>query len=92
MLFHFALPFLLLLLRSVKRARRPLGITAAIMLAAHALDLEWLVIPASRQPSPLDVLPFLVITALAALVIRLRLSPARASDPEVALALRYESP
>ena len=89
---HFALPFLLLLLRRVKRARRPLAAVAATMLVAHALDLEWLTIPASRPPSPLDAAPFLVVGALAALVLRLRLRPARAAEPEVALALRYESP
>jgi hypothetical protein len=89
---HFALPFLLLLLRQVKRKRRGLAVVAGIMLLAHAMDLEWLVIPASRQPSLLDVVSFLVVGALGAVVLRLRLTPARASQPEVALALRYESP
>jgi hypothetical protein len=89
---HFAVPFLLLLLRPVKRGRRALAWVAGLMLVAHALDLEWLIIPTSRQPSPLDVLPFLVVAALAAVVIRLRLTPAKATEPEVALALRYESP
>ncbi len=89
---HFAVPFLLLLVRPVKRGRKPLAWVAGLMLVAHALDLEWLTIPTSRQPSPLDVIPFVVIAALAALVIRLRLTPAKATEPEVALALRYESP
>ena len=89
---HFALPFLLLLLRNVKRNPRALAGVALLMLVAHAMDLEWLVIPTGRQPSPFDVLPFLVVAALAAFVVRLRLSPAKASEPEVALALRYESP
>ena len=89
---HFALPFLLLLLRRVKRAPRPLAAVAAVMLVAHAMDLEWLTIPASRQPSLLDVVPFVGIAALAAVVVRARLVPSRVTEPEVALALRYESP
>jgi hypothetical protein len=44
---HFALPFLYLLSRDVKRRRLPLAVAAIWMLAVHYLDLFWLVMPAA---------------------------------------------
>ena len=44
-LLHFALPQLALLFRSLKDRPARLGLLAAAMLAAHALDSVWLVIP-----------------------------------------------
>ena len=43
---HFALPFLYLLSRDVKRRRLPLAAAAVWMLVLHYVDLYWLVMPA----------------------------------------------
>jgi hypothetical protein len=48
-LFHFVLPFLLLLARENKRRLRTLGTLAAAMLALRLVDLYWIVAPAFRQ-------------------------------------------
>ena len=45
-LFHFAVPFLLLLSRDLKRDVRKLSVVAAILLAMRWVDLWWLAIPA----------------------------------------------
>jgi len=45
--FHFALPFLVLLSRDVKRHPRALAVVALGLLAARFLDLFWLLRPAS---------------------------------------------
>ena len=45
--FHFALPFLVLLSRDVKRHPRALAVVAVGILAARFLDLFWLLRPAS---------------------------------------------
>jgi hypothetical protein len=45
-LFHFAVPFLLLLSRDLKRDVKKLSIVAAILLAMRWVDLWWLAIPA----------------------------------------------
>jgi hypothetical protein len=47
-LFHFALPFLLLLSRELKRNARALGLLAGALLAVRLLDLYWLVAPDLR--------------------------------------------
>jgi hypothetical protein len=52
---HFALPFLYLLSRDVKRHRVTLVVAAVWMLALHYLDLFWLVIPAA---APIGAEPF----------------------------------
>jgi hypothetical protein len=44
-LFHFALPFLLLLSRDVKRNPRSLGLVAASVLFMRLVDLDWQVLP-----------------------------------------------
>ncbi|HKW79991.1 MAG TPA: hypothetical protein VJQ49_03180 [Casimicrobiaceae bacterium] len=46
--FHFALPFLVLLSRRAKRAPRALGALAAMLVVAHLVDAYWLVMPALR--------------------------------------------
>lgn len=43
---QFVLPFLVLLSRTVKRGRRPLGTVAAVVFATRAIDLFWLIAPA----------------------------------------------
>ena len=43
--FHFALPFALLLSRSLKRNARALAVVAALMLLMQLVDLYWLIAP-----------------------------------------------
>ncbi len=50
-LFHFFLPFFVLLFRESKRQSRLLIRVAFLILAMHWLDLIWLVIPASSDPA-----------------------------------------
>jgi hypothetical protein len=45
LVFHFALPFALLLSRPLKRSARALGAVAALMLAMQLVDLFWLLGP-----------------------------------------------
>jgi len=45
LVFHFALPFALLLSRDLKRNARTLGAVAALMLVMQLVDLYWLVAP-----------------------------------------------
>jgi hypothetical protein len=45
LVFHFALPFALLLSRDLKRNARTLGAVAALMLVMQLLDLYWLIGP-----------------------------------------------
>jgi hypothetical protein len=45
-LFHFAVPFLVLLSRRAKRMPRAMGVLAAVLLFAHLVDAFWLVSPA----------------------------------------------
>jgi hypothetical protein len=44
--FHFALPFMLLLSRDVKRNPRILAWVAVVVVAVRFVDLFWLVVPA----------------------------------------------
>ncbi|HWP46714.1 MAG TPA: hypothetical protein VNM22_06090 [Candidatus Limnocylindrales bacterium] len=48
-LFHFALPFLLLLSRPIKRNRRVLAIIAVWMLLMRLVDLFWMIAPAAQM-------------------------------------------
>lgn len=45
LLFNFVAPFLLLLLRFVKRHALPLAMVAVMLLALHFLDLAWVIMP-----------------------------------------------
>lgn len=45
LLFHFVLPFLLLLSRDIKRHSRTLVVVAVMVLAARYIDLFWLIAP-----------------------------------------------
>jgi hypothetical protein len=47
--FHFFVPFAILLSRAAKRSRRFLGTLAAALLAAHAAQVFWLVMPSLRR-------------------------------------------
>lgn len=48
-LFHFALPFLLLLFRSVKESRKRLSWMAGGLLGAHLLEVWWLILPSAAH-------------------------------------------
>jgi hypothetical protein len=43
--FHFAVPFLILLNRRVKRAGRALAMTATAIIVMHFVDLFWIIVP-----------------------------------------------
>lgn len=68
LLFHFFLPFFVLLQRRVKRRLSTLSIVAIWMLALTLVDIYWLVVPAYEQNAPefrlLDVLAVVGIGGL----------------------------
>jgi len=49
--FHFALPFLLLLSRTVKETPRMLGAVAIVMLVMRMVDMMWMIVPAYSHGS-----------------------------------------
>jgi hypothetical protein len=57
---HFALPFVLLLQRSVKRRLRMLSVVAGMLMVLSLVDVYWLVVPAYEttgpRVSPVDIL------------------------------------
>jgi hypothetical protein len=61
MLFHFAVPFLILLARPLKRSISALWKIAAMVLFAHLVDVYWLIVPSFGEtatplrPSLLDL-------------------------------------
>lgn len=57
--FHFAMPFLLLLMRDVKRSGRTLIRVAALILVMRAVDLYWLIMPAHPGLDNRGVVAFL---------------------------------
>jgi hypothetical protein len=64
---HFALPFLLLLQRGVKRRLRWLSIVTAFMLCLSAVDVYWLIVPAYESSPQLhltDIFAFIGIGGL----------------------------
>jgi hypothetical protein len=68
LLFHFFLPFFVLLQRKVKRRLATLSIVAAWMLILSLVDIYWLVVPAYEQNAPefrvLDVLAIVGVGGL----------------------------
>jgi hypothetical protein len=94
---HFAVPFLFLLLRDVKRHRLTLAGASLWLLAMHWLDVYWLVMPGLHdrpRPCLLDLLAFLAVGAIfvAALAFTLRheaLVPV--NDPRLAESLAFEN-
>lgn len=95
---HFVLPFVLLLLRGVKRRAGTLAAAGGWMLAMHYLDLYWLVMPTFRPESPaptlLDLVAFLALGgvflgALGLLMRRPALVPVR--DPRLSESLSFEN-
>jgi hypothetical protein len=51
-IFHFAVPFVILLSKELKFSTRKLGFMAIYMLVAHAVDIYWLVLPQITQAGP----------------------------------------
>jgi hypothetical protein len=64
--FHFALPFVLLLSRQVKRTARTLAIVAGGILLMRWIDLYWVIVPAVRESAFPHWLDITVPVALAA--------------------------
>ena len=68
-LFHFLVPFFLLLSRDLKRSPRALSALAAWLLLVHWVDLYWLVMPhlhpAGPRPSLLDLTAFVGVGGVA---------------------------
>jgi hypothetical protein len=66
--FHFVLPFVLLLSRSLKRSRVWLMLVALVLLVMRAVDVSWLVVPAFERHGaallPSDLLAFTGIGGL----------------------------
>ena len=93
---RFALPFFLLMPRSVKQRPRYVAAVAGIVFVGHILDMYWVVVPSAH-----DALSWVDLAALVGLVgacvafgaWRLgRASLVADGDPFLPAALRYESP
>ncbi len=93
---HFAVPFLLLLSRRLKRTPSMLAGVGAWLVCAHALDVYWLVVPALHGGMHwLDLAILVGVVGIAAAFGVLRFFAARpfpVHDPGLAESLRYESP
>ncbi|WP_242334290.1 MULTISPECIES: hypothetical protein [Anaeromyxobacter] len=95
-LFHFVVPFFLLLSRDLKRTPRALSLVAGWLLLVHWVDLYWLVMPhldpAGPRPSLWDLAAFVGVggAAVAFTLFRLRgASPVPVRDPYLEDSLRY---
>jgi len=96
---HAVIPALVLLPRAVKRSRLALGAVAVWLLAAHLLDLHWLVLPNLHRgglaPSVLDLTAWLgvggvVLAAFTALIVREPVVPV--GDPRLPESLDHVNP
>jgi hypothetical protein len=67
---HFAIPFFILLLRSIKYRPRALALVAGWMVFAHLVDIYWIVLPALHSegfaPHWLDVAALVAVVGLCA--------------------------
>jgi hypothetical protein len=95
---HFAVPFLFLMSRHVKRSKTLLVLGALWMLLMHLIDLHWLVMPTLHHHGPqvslLDITTLLGIGGLFVAVLGLRmrrhaLVPLR--DPRLEKSLSFEN-
>ncbi|MGA7120591.1 MAG: hypothetical protein WBY94_10860 [Polyangiaceae bacterium] len=93
---HFAIPFLLLLSRSLKRTPSMLGVVGGLLVCAHALDVYWLVVPALRGGVRWLDLPVVIgVVGVAGAFGVWRFfsaQPIPVRDPALTKSLRYESP
>jgi len=94
--FHFVVPFFLLLSRDLKRNPRALSYVAAWLLFVHWIDVYWLVMPhlhaAGPRPSIFDLTAFVGVggAAVAFTVLRMRGTAAvPVRDPYLEDSLRY---
>lgn len=95
---HFVLPFFALLSYRIKQSAATLSPIAVLLVAAHWLDMEWLVMPALRPNGPaiawVDIAALLCVggACLAFGVWRQRgLALVPKHDPSLEAAFRYES-
>lgn len=95
--FHFAVPFLVLLSRDLKRDPRKLAAVAGWLLLVHWLDLHWVIMPRVHEAGPsfswLDATAFLGVggATLAFLVLRMRgAATVPVRDPYLEESLRYQ--
>ncbi|HEY4240389.1 MAG TPA: hypothetical protein VGM88_11260 [Kofleriaceae bacterium] len=93
----FALPFLLLFPRALKRRAGYAGGVAVLVLVAHYVEAWWLVLPRGGQvpvPSWLDLAAIAAVVGLAAAACALRMrgvSLVATGDPYLASGLAYEA-
>jgi len=95
-LFHFFLPFYLLLFRAVKRHILPLTVLAALLFIVHLVALYWMVMPALHQGGlAVSWLDFTAPIGVGGLWLALFLSRLKAApllpqrDPGLLFAFRY---
>lgn len=93
---HFAIPFVLLLFRRVKRSAVTLAGLGFWLLGMHALDVYWLVSPTLHPGAvvvhPLDFAAFAMVIGFTAAFGAARLrraAPVPVGDPYLAASLRY---
>ncbi len=93
---QFLVPFLLLLSRPLKTSRAGLAVLAAWVLAAHAVDVYWLILPAVDAAAPslrwTDVTAFVGIGGVTCAFVAWRLrghATVPVSDPFVRQSLGY---
>lgn len=95
---HFALPFFFLLSRQLKRRPKALSAVAAWLLMAHALDIYWVVMPASGRSALPHWTVFTAFVGVGGVAVaftlqRLRSAPAvPIGDPYLEQSLRYLQP
>lgn len=97
-LFHFAVPFVLLLSRAIKRAPEMLGRLALALLGLRLVDLFWLIAPSNRPHSVMAAWVYLILPAalgtfwLGCFVQQLRTRPLLPlGDPELLDALELRT-
>jgi hypothetical protein len=95
-IFHFLVPFFLLLSRDLKRDPRRLSLLAGWLLFVHWIDLYWLIMPhlhpEGPRPSPWDLTAFVGVggAAVAFTLWRMRAAaPVPLRDPYLEDSLRY---
>lgn len=94
---HFVVPFFVLLSYPVKRSPAALAVIAALLLVAHYLDAQWIVMPRSPSGAPIHFIDLGALLAVGGVTVafaaaRLRNRPMiPIHDPALPAALEYES-